>query len=168
MSEDHSVRQRRVLDASIERVWDAWTQPALMLEWFCPLGMTTTDAVVALRVGGRFRITMAQGPQALPTPPEFGPELVAEGTYEQVERPRLLGFTWTWVGWDEVSRVRINLRTVERGTELLLVHCRLRTEESQMFHEAGWHSTLENLCLAIIGPSGARKETDESGTKENA
>lgn len=48
----------RIIDVPKELVWRAWTEPALLLPWFCPLPWKTTDAEIDLRPGGIFRTTM--------------------------------------------------------------------------------------------------------------
>ncbi len=151
MIERMAVRQRRVLSATRERVWDAWTRPELMMKWFCPLGMSTTRAEADVRVGGHYRVAMKPGPSAPPPPPQFGDLLVAEGVYEQVIPSSLLVFTWSWVGQAELSRVRVVLEEHRRGTELLLIHERLTDADSLAFHEAGWVATLDNLVAHLAG-----------------
>lgn len=157
MTERLSLRLRRLLDATPERVWAAWTQPELMQQWLSPMGMTTVAATADVRVGGRYRIEMAQGPERLPTPPQFGDVLIAEGSYRRVERPRLLELTWAWVGWRETSIVRIELRGRGDQTELLLDHRRLADEDSRTFHRNGWRSTLDSLRLNLIRDAGQHR-----------
>ena len=57
---DAEVRITRVFDASRERVFQAWTDPDDVAEWFSPAPLTTPrDSVrIDLRVGGRYELTM--------------------------------------------------------------------------------------------------------------
>jgi uncharacterized protein YndB with AHSA1/START domain len=48
----------RDIDVPKAAVWRAWTEPALLMPWFCPLPWTTIDAEIDLRPGGIFRTTM--------------------------------------------------------------------------------------------------------------
>ena len=52
----------RIVDVPKELVWRAWTEPALLKPWFCPLPWKTIDAEIDLRPGGMFRTTM-QSPE---------------------------------------------------------------------------------------------------------
>jgi uncharacterized protein YndB with AHSA1/START domain len=52
----------RIVDVPPHLVWRAWTEPALIKHWFCPLPWKTIDAEVDLRPGGIFRTTM-QSPE---------------------------------------------------------------------------------------------------------
>ena len=48
----------RTVDVRPELVWRAWTEPALMKQWFTPAPWTTVEAEVDLRPGGIFRFVM--------------------------------------------------------------------------------------------------------------
>ncbi len=49
---------QRMVDVPKERIWRAWTEPALLMPWFCPLPWKTIEAEIDLRPGGIFRTTM--------------------------------------------------------------------------------------------------------------
>ncbi len=51
----------RVLAVPPRLVWRAWTEPALLKQWFTPAPWRTTEAEVDLRPGGIFR-TVMEGP----------------------------------------------------------------------------------------------------------
>lgn len=48
----------RVLDAPPEKVFKAYTDPAILSQWFAPKPWSITDAVVEPRAGGRFEFVM--------------------------------------------------------------------------------------------------------------
>lgn len=48
----------RTVDVPRALVWRAWTEPALLKRWFCPLPWQTIDCEIDLRPGGIFRTTM--------------------------------------------------------------------------------------------------------------
>lgn len=50
-----AVHIERLISASIDEVFAAWTEPALMANWLSPIGHAEVEADV--RVGGRFRVT---------------------------------------------------------------------------------------------------------------
>jgi uncharacterized protein YndB with AHSA1/START domain len=57
----------RVVDVPRALVWRAWTEPALLMPWFCPLPWKTIDCEINLRPGGIFRTTM-QSPECVEFP----------------------------------------------------------------------------------------------------
>jgi uncharacterized protein YndB with AHSA1/START domain len=74
----------RVVDAPVEKVWAAWTEPEHITKWFTPAPWTTPQAEVDLRPGGIFRTVMRS--------PE-GEESDNAGCYlEVIENERLV---WT-------------------------------------------------------------------------
>ena len=42
----------RMIDAPPEKVWRAWTEPALLTQWFTPPPFTTPSAELDVRPGG--------------------------------------------------------------------------------------------------------------------
>jgi uncharacterized protein YndB with AHSA1/START domain len=51
----------RVYDASLETVWQAWTNPEMLKQWWGPNNVTIPKCEVDLRVGGKFYIVMEAG-----------------------------------------------------------------------------------------------------------
>jgi uncharacterized protein YndB with AHSA1/START domain len=52
----------RIVDVPKASIWRAWTEPALLPLWFCPLPWKTIAAEIDLRPGGLFSSTM-QSPE---------------------------------------------------------------------------------------------------------
>ena len=55
------ITLEKVYDASVETVWQAWTDPAMLKAWWGPDNVTIPQCSVDLRVGGTFAITMEAG-----------------------------------------------------------------------------------------------------------
>jgi len=47
---------RRLIPASPDAVFAAWTEPAHLLKWWGPRGVSLAAAEIDLRVGGRYRL----------------------------------------------------------------------------------------------------------------
>ena len=64
----------RTIAVSPERVWAAWTQPELLMQWFTPAPWKTVAADLDVRPGGRFATTMEspEGEQQLRLAPMPG------------------------------------------------------------------------------------------------
>ncbi|MBX3096316.1 MAG: SRPBCC family protein [Fimbriimonadaceae bacterium] len=52
----------RKIDVPASLVWRAWTEPELLMQWFCPLPWRTTACEIDLRPGGVFSSVM-EGPE---------------------------------------------------------------------------------------------------------
>jgi len=57
----HEFRIERVLDAPRQLVWNAWTTPELVMQWWGPEYFTSPTCKIDLRVGGHFVYCM-RGP----------------------------------------------------------------------------------------------------------
>ena len=133
---DTTIVMERVLDAPIGRVFAAWTDPALMTQWYCPNPAWELRVERDLRVGGDYTVSM-------------GPHDVV-GRYTAIEEPTLLEFTWRWVEFDNPpSVVRVELSEVEGGTRLLLTHTDLADAEDVSNHADGWTGCLLRLSAVL-------------------
>ncbi len=66
-SNANEIRLTRVYDAPVRTVWDAWTIPEQVEQWWGPRGFTLTTHSKDLRVGGTWRYTM-HGPDGVDYP----------------------------------------------------------------------------------------------------
>lgn len=130
----------RTFEAPPERVYRAWTDPALASQFFCPSGVTFGGARFDVRVGGSFRIEMKSS---------SGEDFNAYGVYREVKPNARLVMTWRWEEDDPKDEVEslltIDLKPHGSGTELTLTHERLASLESRARHEEGWCSILEKM-----------------------
>lgn len=64
---NREIRLSRAYDAPREVVWDAWTDPEQVVQWWGPNGFTTTTLEIDVRAGGRWRYIM-HGPDGVDYP----------------------------------------------------------------------------------------------------
>lgn len=57
-SRSNEIRISRVYDAPVRMLWDAWTDPAQVAQWWGPRGFTLTTHSKDLRPGGHWAYTM--------------------------------------------------------------------------------------------------------------
>jgi uncharacterized protein YndB with AHSA1/START domain len=74
----------RVFDAPRALVWQAWTDPKMMAQWFGPRGFTSSVPELDLRVRGALRIVM-HGPD--------GNDYPMKGVFTEVKAPERLVFS---------------------------------------------------------------------------
>ncbi len=151
MSNDNSTELliKRTYPAKREVVFQAWTDPNFLRQWFAPgEDFSTADVEIDLRVGGRFRI----GIQPPPGGPTGDKPFYVAGVYEEIVPPEKLVFTWAWE-WPgprgEESVVTIQLRQLDDETELTLIHRRLPDDQQREEHTQGWNAMLDRLSQAI-------------------
>lgn len=135
-----TLRLERSFKATAEQVFEAWTDPDLLKQWWGPPGSVVTVVEVDLRVGGRYRIAIQQKSQAT---------YYVSGAYQTVDRPYRLVFTWRWENPEMdigQSLVTIELDSDGKKTDLRLIHERLPDEEARRSHAEGWTGILQKLA----------------------
>lgn len=131
----------RTVPASIERVFDAWSQPELLVRWYSP------NPDLELRFDGE----VAAGAEwAI----HMGDSYTARGVYRIVERPSLLEFTWRWEHEPDVpdSVVRVELAAADddgAGTTITLTHRDLPDPDDAAGHAEGWALSLDRLTQLL-------------------
>jgi uncharacterized protein YndB with AHSA1/START domain len=123
-------------------VFDLLTTPDGIRCWWGPDDGPVLLAETDVHVGGRFRVRFRM---------LDGTEHESTGQYIEVVRPVRLVMSWRWTEGgeadeaDEISRVEIDLRPIDLGTELTFTHARLRTDASRDSHQWGWNGALDKL-----------------------
>ncbi|GAA1587872.1 MULTISPECIES: SRPBCC family protein [Kribbella] len=145
---DTEIRIERVLPATIERVYDAWTRAELLVRWYCPNPRLELKVRADVRRGGSYVV-------------EMGPHVV-RGTYLEVEPPTRLVFSWQWDGaGDEPTRVEVELTEVPDGTRMRLSHTGFADAEDAANHRMGWEPELDRLVDLLgvrqPGPAAGRR-----------
>ena len=128
------------IEATLEEVYDAWTDPALMSRWFFVSDGWRTKMTADLKVGGGFRIEMET---------DRGEHLVSTGTYLALQPPTHLSFSWSSYAVRDTT-VTIDLAPEGNGTRLTLTHHGLPSVDLVDRHANGWTATLNNL-LRVAG-----------------
>jgi len=86
---DREIRVERIFDAPRDRVFAAFTDPALIPEWWGPYDTTTVVDEMDVRPGGRWRF-IARDCE--------GRETAFRGVYREVTPPERIVQTWEWEG----------------------------------------------------------------------
>lgn len=55
---DREIRIIRTFDSSIELVWEAWTNPEHIINWWGPKGFSSTIHKMDFREGGEWKLTL--------------------------------------------------------------------------------------------------------------
>lgn len=134
-----SITVRRVIQASAEELFDAWLDAESLAQWMRPGAVTHTTASADAREGGAFEIIMH-------TPTE---RILHRGTYQRIERPRCLVFTWISPATDHTeSLVSVELLVRGDATEVVVTHERLPDKE-ELSHVEGWTDALARLASQL-------------------
>jgi uncharacterized protein YndB with AHSA1/START domain len=148
-----SLQLRRVIKGSRQRVFEAWTKPELLRQWFGPATRSVAEVSSDLRVNGAFRIVMEGDSANCAPPPEAGApprRPVATGKYTEIVPYERLSFTWRG-DWGDMgdTLVTLEFNEVAGGTEVVLTHTNFTNREVLEGHNKGWKESLDKLARFI-------------------
>jgi uncharacterized protein YndB with AHSA1/START domain len=131
----------RRIGASAEQLFRAWTDPKLMARWFAPEPYRVVDVEAEARIGGRYKIVVADATS----------EHITTGEYVELVPNRRIVKTWSYRGplpefGGAPTLVRVDLRELEpKLTELTLTHAQLAGDPARRGAHQGWLSCLDAL-----------------------
>jgi uncharacterized protein YndB with AHSA1/START domain len=136
-----TVRATHHYDASPEKVFDAWLDPAIAGRFLfaTPTGQMVKAEIDAC-VGGKFNFTDRR--------PDMG-DVEHVGTYLEIDRPRRLVFDFAVPKYEAtLTRITLDFAPSGAGTDLTLTHEGV-FEEYVKQTEQGWGMILDSLARAL-------------------
>jgi uncharacterized protein YndB with AHSA1/START domain len=149
-AEGRNLILTRVIDAPAAKVFEAWTSPESMKQWFAPRPYTTPVVELDLRAGGSQLVVM-RGPDGTDFPP-------MHGVYLEVVKDRKIVFTdaysSAWVPSEKpFMTVTATFDEVDGKTNYKAVvshwsDADLKAHEDMGFHQ-GWATVAEQLAALV-------------------
>jgi uncharacterized protein YndB with AHSA1/START domain len=144
----------RDFNAPIEKVWEAFTDPELLKQWWSPEGMHNVFMTAEVVEGGKFRYCFKMD--------EGGEEYWGRGIYQKLDRPNYLSYLDSFtdaegndVGPDhygmagnEVGETLVEFFFTEKGgvTHMKLVGENPFDEEMTKSMTEGWNGMFNKLA----------------------
>lgn len=119
----------RTYAAPIADVWEAWTRPELLRQWWGPENTTIPECEVELRVRGRIYIVMEAGEGM---GKYQGTRWPLEGTFTQIEEPHRLAYearSWTEDEHDTTFIEHVNELELSEDGDKTVVNLRITINE---------------------------------------
>jgi uncharacterized protein YndB with AHSA1/START domain len=151
---DRQIVITRVFNAPREVVWNVWTEPKHMEQWWGPKGFTTRVTEMDLRLGGQWRFVMI-GPDGTEYPikgvfREVVPleKIVAtdefdEGFEQVIDTDLPQGIVTTTIFEDLDGKTKLTLQIVHASASD-------RRKHEEMGVIAGWNSSFDCLDEYLI------------------
>ena len=147
--QDYAVTLTREFNAPPQRVFQAWTDPQILVKWFGPKGVSTESAQIDLQVGGAYQFDLR-----LPD----GQIAHHRGEYREIDPPRKLVFTGILDGQGcagstgvyAETLVTIEFQDLEGSTRLILTHEFFPNEASKESHSMGWGGSFDRLAEMLV------------------
>ena len=139
----------RTTTIPIEKLWRAWTDPKILVNWFCPKPWKVTECRIDLRPGGEF-YTVMQGPDQQSVPNQGcyldiqeNKKLVWTNIMSKGFRPTALSTVGFWI----VGTVLLSKTNQGNLYQAIVRHADI---ESRKKHEAmgfqeGWGMAFQQL-----------------------
>ncbi len=137
--EQRTLVLTRILRAPSQLVFDMWSHPKHLVQWWGPAGFTLPFCEQDLRVGGKYRFCM-RAPD--------GTDHWVRGEYTHVDVPVRLVFTWLREENDDVwCDTVVDLTFEERGSATLMTlnQTTFATTAHCDEHRVGWNECLDRL-----------------------
>lgn len=96
----------RLVDAPRELVWQAWTEPKHIAQWWGPNGFTNTIQAMEVKPGGVWRFVM-HGPDGTDWPNKI--------VYREVVRPERLVYDHSGEGANDPHRFHVTVTFADQG-----------------------------------------------------
>jgi uncharacterized protein YndB with AHSA1/START domain len=138
------VKKSRIIRASRQAVYDAWTKPEIFTKWWGPADHIVSAVELDVREGGALCFTDDALPHAS-VPPGFPRSMTGSGVYTEVVPGERLQFTMK-ASWNPgaASLITVAFRDANDGTEITILHEKISADTAHLF-DAGWDSTLNKL-----------------------
>ena len=131
-----SLTVRRRVTAPPQELFDDWLDPDMLARWMRPEDRISSNITNDPRVGGDFEVLM-QTPRG---------DIPHTGTYRTIDRPKRLAFTWNSdSAGNGNSLVTLDFKPAGDGTEVVLKHENLPSQQEADNHRKGWTRVLDQM-----------------------
>lgn len=150
---------KRIIDAPLELVWRAWTDPKHVVRWWGPKYFTSPECRLDLRVGGSYLFCMR-------APKEMGgQDMYSAGIYKKIVPNELLEFTQVLADKDGNAvdpaqvgmppdfprEIRVVVAFEAKGTmtELTITEYDWTPSQMSVFAYAGMQQSMDKLAESL-------------------
>lgn len=136
MTEQTKITVEATVNAPVEKVWQAWNNPADIMQWNTPdPSWHTPRSENDLRAGGKFKNRMEAKDGS------FGFDF--EGTYDKVDLHKEIAYTMT------DGRTATTLFADKEGKTTLTTTFDPETQNAPEFQKQGWQAILNNFVKYV-------------------
>jgi len=139
----------RIFDANVDLLWETWTQPEYIEQWFGsdPFG-TVQKVDIELTIGGKFRIQFSDSDKSVH---------VVKGEYLNIDKYKNLKMTWEWESEpNQISELNVDFLKMNDKTKVILTHSNLVFETVHNY-ERGWNGAFNKIENKIIKINANKK-----------
>ena len=131
---------KRTFDAPIKLVWKAWTQPAHIVKWWAPKGMSVTVVEHEFKPGGKWKYTM---------PMPDGSEFISAGVYSVIVELEKIFTSASFIPMTEEVELQVFFEKAGNKTNFTfnVIHAteEYKKQQEQMGFFNGWGKAFDRL-----------------------
>jgi uncharacterized protein YndB with AHSA1/START domain len=141
-----TLTMKRTFDAPVKLVWEAWTRPEHIAQWWGPKGMSIKVVEHNFKVGGKWKYTMDM--------PD-GKEFISEGVYSIIVQFQKIFSSAEFRPMTEGVEIQAIFEAQGEKTDFTfnVVHPTEEYMKQQMAmgSNKGWGSVFDRLDVFVIG-----------------
>lgn len=155
------VEAGKTFSVTAEQLYNAWTQPEQLKQWWKPMGNSLKDVINDIREGGTVQYIFDNN------------KLVISGEYLEVQGKEKLVYTWKWELPNDAVRnaeykLTVNFTSKDNGSEINVFQENFQDEEAMVPHQEGWEKGLAELEHFLSGSNtNTGTQSSEGGKTSN-
>lgn len=152
----------RIIDAPVEMVWKAWTEPENLMRWWGPKDFTSPACKLDLRVGGKYLFCMRD--------PD-GKDYWSTGVFQEIIPLKRLVYTDSFADPDgkvvsasfygmegsypKELLVIVTFEALDGKTQMTLKHSGIPEGQHKEMAGLGWNESIEKLAASLKVEGGS-------------
>lgn len=130
-----------ILNASLPFVYQAFTQPNLLMRWCAPGHLSVSQFHSHFAIAGQFQMVVQSAD---------GFQQTVVGTFQDIQHNRYLAFTWRWEDTNDISKVEVSFSSKQNGTTAIkLSHRGFKREQDMQQQQQAWLACFDKLAMVL-------------------
>jgi uncharacterized protein YndB with AHSA1/START domain len=160
METSNQLNISKDFNVPVEVVYQAWTQPEQLKQWWKPMNSQLLEVKNELQPGGSIEYRFSR---------EGAEDFVIRGNYKEIEENSRLVYTWKWELTDaglEPSEYVLTLQFIsqDNGSRLEIQQESTADQESIQPHKEGWTQALDALAEFLSNTDSGASASRPAGT----
>lgn len=155
----YEVETSKEFPVAVNRLYEAWTKPQDLKQWWKPMNDSLADVTNELNEGGTVSYVFENS------------GLQITGKYSEVVENEKLVYSWDWkfpadAIKDASYNLTIQFKSTDNGSTLHVKQEDFKDEEGVLVHRQGWEKSLNDLQQYLSDPGSSQDQQSDTSTSE--
>ncbi len=155
----YEVETSKDFPVAVNRLYEAWTKPEDLKQWWKPMNDSLADVTNELNEGGTVSYVFENS------------GLQITGKYAEVVENEKLVYSWDWkfpadAIKDASYNLTIQFKGNDNGSTLHVKQEDFKDEEGVLVHRQGWEKSLTDLEQYLSGSGSSQDQPSDTGSSE--